>query len=180
MAPEEKALLLELARSRVTIERVAVAGAVDAFVRSRYPEAAGPHPLVIEQPETYGLGCNSFSWRIFFSPEGSSLPASVVEAAHAVDLKGISRWTIDLSARAPVLTAVEMNCSSRGWVLNPETPPALQDFCRSACSLFDLRYLDFFDLRRTVFDPEVLGQAVLERLDHTERPNAYQLLFEED
>jgi hypothetical protein len=90
---------------------------------------------------------------------------------------GAERWSVVLSYRGPLMTAISW--SAPDGAEDAVTSPRLVALVRQIASEFRLKYLDAHELRAFEIPwDELQGDANL-RLDWSDMPNAFNLLFYE-
>ena len=92
--------------------------------------------------------------------------------------RGVNLWRVSLSYRGPLISAV--SCSgglSHGEDIS--TNPKLVALCISMAAELGLSYLDVHELRACVISWDEMTEEACERLDYSDMPNAFSLLFYE-
>jgi hypothetical protein len=148
----------------------------------RYPFSQGALPEAMAHLSTFE-GCGAESgpqWEITFDSMGKHV-ADPRFSKIVQDFTGYRSWEIVASGRAPLLSVVERVCQPDSWWSQPLNPidPKLYAWARELCQEFDLEYIDAAELMAWKVDPDILTEEMLFRMDYTDDPNAFQLLFHE-
>lgn len=180
MDPNVKSFLLERLGAPVSEAVVSMAGKLNQAITSAQPTAAGPHPLVLEQPNAHALDSGAFHWTIHFHRDGRAIPLAATSGLRPADLEGFRRWDIYVSTRVPAITAVERTCEGGVWEKSSEGDLELQRLAASLAETFALELVDYSEVCALRVDPELITDEMRMRLDHSDEPTVFQLLFSED
>jgi hypothetical protein len=177
----ETAAMVEAALPQAIVpELVArVAPEVDRAVRARFPLAHGPRPEAVGDARFYGGGDSGARWLIVFDAQGQHVMLPALNPDGEGDTVGFRKWDIALSCRVPVLAWSERVQTGALWEVVSEADPALIAWANALAQQFELRCVDAEELWAWKVDPQTLTEEMWMRLDYTDDPSAFQLLFYE-
>ncbi|MBL8325940.1 MAG: hypothetical protein JNJ89_13395 [Rubrivivax sp.] len=180
MAPEIRQFVLERLNAPVSLALASMADKLDHAIASAYPTAAGPHPLVLEQPSAHASDGGALHWTVHFQRDGLALPLAVTSDLRPTDLEGFRRWDIYVSTRVPLITTVQRTCKGGIWEQGSEADPELQRLAFMLAGAFALEVIDYSEICALRVDPALITDEMRMRLDHSDDPTVFQLLFSED
>jgi hypothetical protein len=180
MAPETTAAV-EAALLHPIIEELVtrVAPAIDQAIRVRFPLSHGPHRDALGDPRFYGGGSSGSHWLIVFNRQGEHVILPALKPEGEGNTSGYREWEIALSCRGPILTASEQIQGGTAWEFAAEMDPTLASWARALAQQFGLHYVDAAELLAWQVDPATMTEEMQMRMDYTDNPSAFQLLFYE-
>lgn len=115
-------------------------------------------------------GC---TWLLVTTPSGKRSESGYESFQPGID----ERWELAASYRGPFLTAISQRDLSKRE--DRETSPALVELAQQLANELNLVYLDAHELRAMEIPWEDLQGDSANRLDYSEMPSAFNLLFYE-
>jgi hypothetical protein len=180
MDRETKALV-QAALSRLAIPTlVNLVRPVHDAILQRYPLARGPNEDYLNDPLKYGPRDSGILWDIEFDSFGLHVPSSLLDHP-STRPRATRKWEIGMSFRGPLFVASEWSINDgRVHEINPQLGVDLLAWAQALASRFGLSYVEGAELMAWQVDAEQMTEEMWGRLDHTDYPNAFQLLFSED